>query len=404
MRTVLFTTAGASLLALIAFEVYATVLHSTAHFGPIGERLNRAVWRVARTAAERMTRTRRHRFLNVVGPLLMPTLITGLVVTLVLAFALLYYPRMPAQFIFNGRPESGVFIDAVYFSGVTLTSVGYGDIVPGTNPMRMIAMAEGAAGLALITLAIAYLLMIYTALERKRAVALSFYHQAGEGADAAGYVAHHFVEGEFYGLRESLREATRDLQSLLESHVEHPVINYFHPFEVYKGFPRIIFLLLETCAICRTSLDEDEYSELRNYPEVRTLDANVRYVLEELVKSLDLERRERDREEERPSDDRRWRKRYRLNLSRLRESGVKTRRDEERGFVEYRELRKEWEDKLQRLSNYLGYDWDEITGDLDPDYAVNEEKEAPEGVGRGRDSHRDTEARREDEGEDKRVD
>jgi hypothetical protein len=238
-------------------------------------------------------------------------------------------------------------------------------------------MTEGAAGLGLITLAIAYLLMIYTALERKRAVALSFYHQAGEGADAAGYIAHHFVEGKFYGLRESLREAARDIQGLLESHVEHPVINYFHPFEVYKGFPRIVFLLLEICAISRTSLDPGQYSELRNYPEVRTLDANTRYVLGELVASLGLERRERERDDKRPADERRWLKRYRLNLSRLAEAGIKTREDAARGFEEYRALRKEWEDKLQRLSNYLGYDWDEITGDLDPDYAVNEEKEEP---------------------------
>ena len=376
MRTILFTAAGVALLGLIAFEVYATVLHSTAHFGPIGERLNRAVWRAAKFAANRMSRTRRHRFLNVVGPLLMPTLIVVFVVTLVLAFALVYYPRMPAQFIFTSRPESGRFIDAVYFSGVTLTSVGYGDIVPRTTPMRLVAMIESASGLALITLAIAYLLMIYTALERKRAVALSFYHQAGEGADAAGYVAHHFVGGKFYGLRESLRDAARDIQGLLESHVEHPVINYFHPFEVYKGFPRIVFLLLETCAISRTSLDPGQYTELRNYPEVRTLDANARYVLDELVTSLGLERREhRRRDDERPTDEQRWRKRYRLNLSRLAEAGIRTREDAEQGYAEYRELRKEWEDKLQRLANYLGYDWDEITGDLDPDYAVNEEKE-----------------------------
>jgi hypothetical protein len=377
MLTILFTAAGVALLALIAFEVYATVLHSTAHLGPIGERLNRVVWRASCFAANRMSRTRRHRVLNVVGPLLMPTLIVGLVVTLVFAFALIYYPRMPAAFIFTSRPARGDFFDAIYFSGVTLTSVGYGDIVPGTNAMRLLAMIEGAAGLALITLAIAYLLMIYTALERKRAVALSFYHQAGEGADAAGYIAHHFVEGKFYGLRESLREAARDIQGLLESHVEHPVINYFHPFEVYKGFPRIVFLLLEICAISRTSLDPGQYSELRNYPEVRTLEANTRYVLDELVASLGLERRERKRDDKRPADEQRWLKRYRLNLSRLAEAGIETREDAARGFAEYRALREEWEDKLQRLSNYLGYDWDEITGDLDPDYAVNEEKEEP---------------------------
>jgi hypothetical protein len=32
---------------------------------------------------------------------------------------------------------------------------------------------------------------------------------------------------------------------------------------------------------------------------------------------------------------------------------------------------------LQRLSIYLGYDWDEVTGDRDLDYAADEEKEEP---------------------------
>jgi hypothetical protein len=383
MQTFVFTVGGVALLALIAFEVYATVLHSTAHFGPIGERLNRAVWKVACFVANRMARTRRHRFLNAVGPLLMPMLIVIFVVILVVAFAFLYYPRMPAQFIYSNRPESNEFMDAIYFSGVTLTSVGYGDIVPRTNAMRLVAMTESASGLALISLGIAYLLMIYGALERKRAVALSFYHQAGEGADAAGYIAHHFVEGQFYGLRESMREATRDLQELLEAHVEHPVINYFHPVEVYKGFPRIIFLLLETCAIIGATLDSSIYSDFRNYPEVRTLEANTRYVLDELVSSLDLERREEKRDDERPADEERWLRRYRLNLKRLADAGIKTRNEVDGGFEEYRAQRNDWEDKLQLLSNYLGYDWEEVTGDRDPDYAVNEEKEEPQTEGRG---------------------
>lgn len=377
MRTTIFTAAGVSLLLLIAFEIYSTVLHATAHFGPIGERLNRTVWRATCFVASKLSRTRKHKMLNAVGPVLMPMLVTVFILILILSFALIYYPRMPAQFTFNTPPDTPRFVNAIYFSGVTLTSVGYGDIVPRTTAMRFTAMLESASGLALISLGISYLLMVYRALERKRAVALSFYHQAGEGADAASYVAYHFVEGRFYGLRESLREATRDMQEIHEAHIEHPVIHYFHPAEVYKSLPRIIFLLLEASAIVNTSLDREEYSELRKYPEIRTLDANTRQVLNELVASLDLEKRERNRCEERPGDDRRWRKRYQLNLKRLSEAGVKTRGDEAEGFAEYRELRKEWEDELQLLSNYLGYEWEEITGDLDPEYAVDEGKEEP---------------------------
>jgi hypothetical protein len=243
-------------------------------------------------------------------------------------------------------------------------------------------VVEAATGLALISLTITYLLSVYSALEHKRAVALSLYHQAGEGADVSGLITHHLVEGRFHGLRESLRQATRDIQALLESHVEHPVIHYFHPLEVYKGLPRVLFLLLETAAVVRSALDPGVYADLRNYPEVRTLEAASVHVLDSLVDSLDLERRYGARlpappEEE--EDERRWRRRFDAHVERLTAAGVVVRRDHEAAFADYRERRARWESGLHRLSAYLGYDWEEISGDADLDYARDEEKEEPQG-------------------------
>lgn len=379
--TFIYTTAGVVLLVLIIFDVYATVLHSSARYGPVGESLNRAVWRTARAVALRLSRARRHRLLNMIGPLLLPLLIVVYIVLLILAFALVYYPHIPANFTFSEAHTEPGWVDAVYFSGITLTTVGYGDLVPRLASLRFLALFEAASGLVVISLAITYMLTVYTALERKRAVALSLYHQAGEGADVAGLIAHHFVEGRFYGLRDALRTVTRDLQGMLESHIDHPVIHYFHPVEVYKSTPRILFLLLETCTVIRAALDREVNQDLRNYPEVRTLEAGVRHVLTQLINSLDLERRERPRRptpQEAEDDSRRWRARYEQTLSRLADSGIKTRADAEGGWEEYRRQREEWESKLRRLALHLGYDWDEVTGDRDLEYAADEGKERPQ--------------------------
>jgi len=378
--TFIYTAAGFVLLALIIFDIYATVLHSSARYGPVGESLNRAVWRVTRAVAFKLSRANRHRLLNMVGPLLLPLLIAVYIVLLIVAFALVYYPHIPGGFTFSvGHPEPG-WVDAVYFSGVALTTVGYGDVVPRAAGLRFLALFESASGLVVISLAITYMLTVYAALERKRAVAVSLYHQAGQGADVAGFIAHHFVEGRFYGLRDALRTVMRDLHGLLESHIDHPVIHYFHPVEVYKGTPRVLFLLLETCAVIRTALDREQNQDLRNYPEVRTLEAGVRHVLAQLVYSLDLERRERPRkqtEQEARETTERWRRRYEQTLARLRESGIGVRRDTEQGWEEYRSQREEWESKLRRLALHLGYDWEEVTGDRDLEYAADEGKAEP---------------------------
>ncbi|MFL6334205.1 MAG: hypothetical protein ACJ754_12905, partial [Pyrinomonadaceae bacterium] len=76
----IYTAAGSVLLALIIFDIYATVLHSSARYGPVGESLNRSVWRVTRAVAFKLARARRHRLLNMVGPLLLPLLIAVYVV------------------------------------------------------------------------------------------------------------------------------------------------------------------------------------------------------------------------------------------------------------------------------------------------------------------------------------
>jgi hypothetical protein len=378
MGTFIYTTAGCVLLALIIFDIYATVLHSSARYGPVGESLNRSVWRVARGISFKLSRPNRHRLLNMIGPLLLPLLIVVYVVLLTLAFALVYYPHVPSGFTFGVQhPEPG-WMDAVYFSGVTLTTVGYGDVVPRLAPLRFLALFEAASGLVVISLAITYMLTVYGALERKRAVAVSVYHQAGEGADVAGFLIHHFVEGRFYGLRDALRTVTRDMQGLLESHIDHPVIHYFHPVEVYKSTPRVLFLLLETCTVIRAALDREQDKDLRNYPEVRTLEAGVRHVLTQLVDSLDLERRTRPRrptEQEEEETTQRWHRRYEQTLARLREAGIGIRRDTEQGWEEYRSQREEWESKLRRLALHLGYDWDEVTGDRDLGDAADEGKE-----------------------------
>lgn len=380
MVTTICTVAGAALLLLVAYDIYSTILHATARYGPIGERINRLVWKGALAVAFKCQRHRRHRFLNTVGPVLLPLLIFVYILLLITAFALIYYPRIEGQFIINYDRSEPDWIEAIYFSGVTLSTLGYGDVVARTPQMRLLAMAEGGSGFALISLSITYLLTVYSALERKRAMSLSLYHQAGEGADASALIIYHSVDGRFYGLRESLRAATRDIQSVLESHVEHPVIHYFHPLEVYKSLPRILFLLLESSAVIRSALDTKEYAELRNFPEVRTLEASAQHVLVQLVTSLDLERRTRLRErspEECEEDERRWRRRFEQHMAKLSRAGVKTREEVEEGWREYRERRELWEDKLRRLTQYLGYDWQEVTGDGDLDYAADEEMEKP---------------------------
>jgi Ion channel len=362
METALFTSLGAAILLLTAYDAHSTILHSRGRNGPLAQPLVSFIWHVARAIAFRSSPEKRHKKLNSVGPWLMPVLITIYVLLLILGFALIYYPRMPDHFLVAPEAQGSRWVSSLYFSGVTLTTIGFGDITPRTNGMRLLSFAEAASGLGLISLAISYLITVYRALERKRAAALAFYIQADGGADAVSFIANHKVADKLSGLPQTLRTASRDLQETLESHIEHPIIHYFHPVEIYKGLPRMLFLSLEICAVLRSCLDREEYADIQQRAEVRMLESSALHVLEEFVEVLKLQ----PRQPVSPSDRPQWlRQRFEMVLYRLNKLGIKTTPDSEVAWTEYSANRDQWEDLLNSLAHYLGYDWSEVTSDVD---------------------------------------
>jgi hypothetical protein len=74
---------------------------------------------------------------------------------------------IPESFVFStgqGRTMKG--IEALYFSFVTLCTVGYGDIVPASHASRMLAVFEAMAGTFYVTILIARLVAMYSAEKR----------------------------------------------------------------------------------------------------------------------------------------------------------------------------------------------------------------------------------------------
>ena len=367
------TIAGAAILVMVFYDIHATVLRATKQPGPFSSLLNRSFWWTAKRATQNLDRRRRHRILSMVGPLLMPALVTLIILMLLTGFALIYLPRLSTEFKIDDPADTSRIFQAFYISGVTFLTIGYGEIVPISYLTRTLAIFEAVTGLAIISLSITYLLSVYGALERKRVVALKFYHQARQGADVAGFIVSHFARGRFYSLTEALRVATGDLQELLESHLEHPVIHYFHPPEIYKGFPRALFVVLETVAILNAHLDENIYVEAGDHPDVLIAGDNARYVLAELVTSLKLQTHATNAFESDEEMLLRRRKSFSRALKKLQKSDIKICGDTERAFAEYSEDRADWERQLYHFSNFLGYDWDEVTGDRDLEDATDDE-------------------------------
>ncbi len=370
---VLLTLTGFIFLGLVFHDIYSTILRSSEYSGFLNRMLNRSLWRLALRLTKKLGRRQRHRILSSLGPLLLPIFIALLIFMLITGFALIYMPRMNTDFRLGEPVFSSAASQAFYFSGVTFLTIGYGDILPISGFTRFFALVEGVSGIAFISLSITYLVTVYGALAKRRTVALMFYHQARQGADVSGLIISHFARGQFHNLTLSLREATRNVDELLELHLEYSVINFFHSKEVYRGLPRAIFIVLETVAILNSQLDENEYVEAENHPDVTVAGDSARYVLAELVTSLHLEKvANKPFETEKRAFIRR-RHCFDRTRQRLQKSGIKVRDDVESSFAEYVADRAAWEQQMYHLSNFLGYDWEELTGDRDPEDATDNE-------------------------------
>jgi hypothetical protein len=102
------------------------------------------------------------------------------------------------------------------------------------------------------------------------------------------------------------------------------------------------------------------------------LEETVRYVLHQLVTFLSLDQTAEHSEEAPVAEPARWRVRCMQTMLRLSAAGIQAREDKEAGLQRYYENRLHWERRLELFATFLGYDWDEVTGDRDLRHAEDQ--------------------------------
>lgn len=173
---------GVLVLAVVGWDISVAVLHPSAH-GPFSPLVAKTVWRIFRRLAALRGGAE---LLTFAGPLAILANLIAWTTGVWLGFALLYAPFMTAFNYAAGIPfgDRG-FLDALYASGVSLTTVGFGDVVAETYWLRFATVAEAASGLALITAAISFVLSVYPGLTSMRSDARRFSDLRLADADVA---------------------------------------------------------------------------------------------------------------------------------------------------------------------------------------------------------------------------
>ncbi|MFE5836752.1 potassium channel family protein [Arthrobacter sp. NPDC056493] len=160
---VLWTATGAGLILLMLVDVFHTLLYPHGS-GPVCRTIMHGFWRLSR-----LSRTGSS---SIAAPAAMAAVIGAWATMAVLGWAFLYLPHLPEGFIYGDRvPRQADFPEAVYISMVTLSTVGFGEVVAGHPLLRLVSAAQAVMGFGLLTATVSWILQMYPALNRRRALA-----------------------------------------------------------------------------------------------------------------------------------------------------------------------------------------------------------------------------------------
>jgi hypothetical protein len=244
---ILVTVAGVVLILGALRDVFDTLFHPGGK-AAMSRAVMRVVWFVYHRVARRWPRS-----LALAGPTARLLIVAGWAVALVVGWALIFWPHMGGHgFAFQPGVESSDFIDSIYVSLVTLSTVGYGDLTPHAGWLRVVTPLEALLGFALLTASISWLATIYPVLLRRRSLAYEIYllrKAQGEAGIDVGELEPGSAAGIYSELTARLVAVERDL-------VAFPVAYYFAEPDDRFSLPAAVPYLFEVaCEGAKPGID-----------------------------------------------------------------------------------------------------------------------------------------------------
>jgi len=255
MRSVALLSGGTLLVLVGLADVFSTVLHYDRH-GAITSRLYRVMWAGVRIAGRLSPTSLRGEVRSLGLPLMVVTNVVVWVGLEILGFALLYYDGF-ARGAFTLAPGlEPTFADALYLSGATLSTVGFGDLTPATPPYQALAVIQAFTGFGILTLTLSYLINVYQTLQDLNVLTASLQHQSDDrhGDHAIAILEPHFPGGRPRGLSERLQWLHLRVVGYQEALHRYPLVHYFCSDRSYNSMPYTFLLLGEIIGALRWGL------------------------------------------------------------------------------------------------------------------------------------------------------
>ncbi len=246
---------GIVLIAWTLLDVFRTLVMPRAARGRVrlSRILFRTMWRPWRwIGVRRKTVQARERVLATAAPFFFFVLLVGWVSLALLGYALILWS--PA-FVDGMGPGGDSFGNALYVSGTSLFTLGSVGGITGWT--RAIVVAEGATGLGLFAVVIAYLPVLYQAFNRREVGVLLLDARAGSppsGPELLHRMGSAGVASSLHGL---FAEWERWVADVLESHMSYPLLTLFRSPHDNTSWVTSLGSVLDAATLLLTAVEDE---------------------------------------------------------------------------------------------------------------------------------------------------
>ncbi len=211
-------------------------------------------WQMWKSVARAIgSRKRREAFLSVYGPLSIVVLFAIWASGLIVGFAVL---QQSLDTPLNTPGGERTPIDYFYMSGVTMFTLGYGDVTPASSLGRIIAVIESGVGFGFLAAVIGYLPVLYSAFSRRELPISLLDARAGSPPTATEALVRAGRSHEHASMLSHLSEWEHWAAEVLESHLSFPVLTFYRSQHDNQSWLAALTAVLDTCAIIMSHLEE----------------------------------------------------------------------------------------------------------------------------------------------------
>jgi hypothetical protein len=250
MLDVVQVVGGALLVLLVFVDALMTTVMVKAGAGPLTSTFLAACWRVLLRSFRRRPWSS---LLDAAGTLLLVSTVLVWVTALWAGWTLIF---LGSESVVQATTRSPAGVaDYVYFSGLTVFTLGTGDYVSDSAAWRVVSALAALSGLFLVTLAITYLISVVSAVVGRRALAIQIH---ALGASAEEILTRGWDGERFSGMfQQQLVSLTAHVVTTAEQHLAYPVLHYFHSSQRVLAAPVAVAVLDDALLLLDTAVRPD---------------------------------------------------------------------------------------------------------------------------------------------------